>query len=197
MRGRGTFTIVAAVVALAGFSPVAHAGPIFLDMDTPATGSLLGTAPLVTPFGGIGFVGEFRVGDPSDPEFIAAGASGNTLDIRGDSTAWLGFGFDVSSISFIYGGNSGSFLAEAWDIDGNVIDSFFQASTADGQPAGPETLRGSGIRNLFWRDTSGGQFAAIDNITIEAGVASVPEPTSLLLFGTGLAGLRAWRKRRG
>ena len=103
----------------------------------------------------------------------------------------------MSSISFIYGGNSGSFLAEAWDIDGNVIDSFFQASTADGQPAGPETLRGSGIRNLFWRDTSGGQFAAIDNITIEAGVASVPEPTSLLLFGTGLAGLRAWRKRRG
>ena len=35
---------------------------------------------------------------------------------------------------------------------------------------------------------------AIDNVRYDA-PESVPEPASLLLFGTGLVGLRVWRKR--
>lgn len=180
-----TFVGVAAVLALAGG---ASAGDIFLDGDTPATGSDLGTMPLVTSFGTITFMGELRA-DPSDPDFIAAGASGNVFDIDNSSTASLRFDFDVESITFIYGGNVGVFDIEARDIDGNPVDSFFQADTDDGQPAGPITLSGRGIRELFWQDAPF-SFAAIDNVDI-----TVPAPGAAGLMALGGVALVARRRR--
>lgn len=105
----------------------------------------------------------------------------------------MSFDFDVESISFIYGGNLGVFDIEARDFMGNVVDSFFQASTNSGQPAGPITLMGGGIRSLFWQDP-GGAFAAIDNVKIEA--SSVPEPSTLALFVIALSGLGFLARRR-
>jgi hypothetical protein len=138
---------------------------VYLDADTPATGSLLQTQPLVTPLGTITFLGEVRL--TSDPELAAAGSVGNVFDIIApNSDALMSFDFDVSSITFIYGGNTGGILLEARDAAGAVVDSFFQASTNTGQPAGPETLMGVGIRALYWVDP-GANFAAIDNVTID------------------------------
>lgn len=161
-------------VVFAGLSGVepARGAAIFLDADTPATGSLLQTQPLVTPLGQISFVGEIRDKD-GDPEFDAAGALGNVFDIaNSSSTAQMNFAFNVQSVRFIYGGNTGDFGIEARDINGSVVASFFQASTDVGQPAGPITLTGTApIRSLLWRDTDG-VFAPIDNVTI----TPVPEP---------------------
>ncbi len=182
--------VISVLVALC--APHASAASIYLDGDTPATGSLLGSQPLVTPYGTITFVGEFRAG-PSDPEFIAAGASGNIFDGAGRSpaVAQFLFDFDVLSITFIYGGNFGEFDAEARDINGLVLDSFYQASTADGEPAGPVTLFGPGIRSLYWQDLFG-SFVPIDNVTVTVGV--IPEPSTLLLTGLGLAALIVRRR---
>jgi hypothetical protein len=160
--------MICAVVGLSFATSSFGAPTILLDADTPATGSLLGTQPLVTPFGTITFDGEMRDRN-GDPEFNDAGALGDVFDIHNTpiQTAELSFGFSVQSLTFIYGGNFGSILVEARDGSGVVVDSFFQADTSGGQPAGPITLSGSNIRSLNWEDTElGNNFAALDNIIV-------------------------------
>ncbi len=160
-HGAAWATLVATCTALTAPAQTS----VYLDADTPTTGSLLQTQPLVTAFGTITFLGEVRV--TSDPELAAAGSVGNVFDIiPPNADALMSFDFDVSSITFIYGGNTGGILVEARDAAGAVVDSFFQASTNTGAPAGPETLMGVGIRALYWVDP-GFNFAALDNITLD------------------------------
>lgn len=181
------------VVAVAiGMTGPAFGTIISLDADTVATGSTLDTTPLVTAFGTITFSGEIFT-STQDPELIAAGGSGASFDIDGSETALMSFDFDVVSVTFIYGGNTGVFDIEARDIGGNVLDSFFQANTAGGQPAGPITLNGPDIRSIFWQDP-GKQYSAIDNVEIEVADLPVPEPASMLLLGMGLTGLAVRRR---
>jgi hypothetical protein len=184
--------MICAVVGLSFVTTSFGAPTILLDADTPATGSLLGTQPLVTPFGTITFDGEIRDRN-ADPEFNAAGALGDVFDIDSPmQTAKLSFGFNVQSLTFIYGGNVGSILVEARDAFGAVVDSFFQADTYGGQPAGPVTLSGLGIRSLYWEDTTPGMsFAALDNITI----SPIPAPGAIVLGGIGV-GIIGWLRRR-
>ncbi|GAJ06602.1 unnamed protein product, partial [marine sediment metagenome] len=61
------------------------------------------TLPWVVPNGTISFDGEI-LNDGGDPDFISAGASGNTFDIDIRDWAELSFDFDVVSVEFIYGG---------------------------------------------------------------------------------------------
>jgi hypothetical protein len=184
---RMTILMIAAVLVI-GVEQGFGGWDILLDADTPATGSLLGTQPLLTTFGEIHFAGEIRDRD-SDPEFNAIGATGNVFDIDNLSHhAYLTFDFDIRSATFIYGGNTGNILVRAINGSGQVVDSFFQADTLNG-PAGPITISGSGIRSLYWEDSWGGQFAPLDNIEIV-----VPEPCTLSLLVLGGMGLLRRRK---
>lgn len=168
------------------------AASIFLDADTVATGSELNVSPLMTAFGQINFAGEIRA-TTSDDDFVAAGSLGNVFDIDNatDEAEFL-FGFDVSSISFIFGGNSGVFNVFAFDISNNIVDSLL-TTTGDGDSAGPITLVGNGIRRLLIQDP-GNNFAAIDNVNIE--VSAVPLPAAAWLFGSALLGFIGFTKRR-
>ncbi len=162
---------------------------IFLNAETPATGNTLDFTPLVNHHGTITFSGEIReVGNDSD--FIAAGASGLVFDLdETSSSATLSFDFDINAINFIYGGNEGVFDISAYDVDGNIVDSFFQDSTGDGELAGPITLAGTGIRNIVWQDPES-RSAAIDNITL----TTIPVPGAIWLFASAIAGLVGLRK---
>lgn len=188
------FSVGLAALSLLGISMSAEAATIVLDGDSAATGSLLSSQALVTSAGTVSLVqnGNFEfITTISDVDFVAAGAVGNQFDIifGSDAAPLLAFDFDVSEISFIYGGNGGGILVEALDINGLVIDSFLQADTGPGQPAGPATLSGAGIRGLRWNDTdSGGTYAALDNIVLTT-VTAVPEPGTIGLMALGLVGL--------
>lgn len=168
---------------------------ITLDADTAATGANLDTTPLLTSAGTITFSG--RISSYTDPDFTAAGASGNNFNIAGSSGSEtpgvLTFGFDVSSLDFIFGGNGGTADFQALDINGNVVDSYSQASTGTGAFAGPISLTGTGIRSLVWWDSPTWNFLGIDNLTI---TTDVPEPTPMLLLAIGLIGLGLTRLRR-
>ncbi len=186
------FAIRVSLIALAvGAVQQVSRAQILLDADTPATGSLLGSTPLLTPYGAITFVGQIRDRD-NDPEFNAAGAAGNVFDIDDfSSTATLNFGFDVTSLTFIYGGNIGVFDVRARDINGVTVASFYQPDTGAGQPAGPITLSAAGIRSLFWQDPIM-SFAAIDNLTLTV----VPEPSALTFAVPVAAALLISRRRK-
>jgi hypothetical protein len=139
---------------------------IYLDADSPATGSLLETTPLVTPFGTI-TCPQVEVRSSVDPEALAAGSAGDCFDIVNApvSAAEMTFDFDVTSVTFLYGGNIGGIRLEARDGGGIPVDTFFQADTGAGQPAGPATVSGPGIRSLYWEDP-GGNYAYLDNLEI-------------------------------
>jgi hypothetical protein len=165
--------------------------------------------PWVVADGTISFDGQINTA--GDPEFITAGASGNVFDVP-DVRNWaeLSFDFDVDSANFIYGGNMGNITVEARDSVGAVITSFYQADTSGGQPAGPVTLSGSGIRSLWWTDTSDtNNYAALDNILLTLPEPPEPEPEpepehppgwipapGAILLGSIGVGLVGWLRRR-
>ncbi|MBA7567234.1 hypothetical protein ES708_08943 [subsurface metagenome] len=161
------------------------------------------TLPWVVADGTITFDGQISL-DGGDIAFINAGASGNTFDIP-DDRGWaeLSFDFDVDSAEFIYGGQLGNITVQARDSVGAVITSFFQADTYLGQPAGPVTLYGTGIRSLYWFDTGlHNKFAALDNILLTLpGLLEpihppgwIPAPGAVLLSSIGV-GLVGWLRR--
>jgi hypothetical protein len=170
------------------------------------TGDGSAAVPWVVADGTISFDGEIST-STTDVEFVAAGASGNKFDIP-DHRNWaeLSWDFDVDSARFIYGGNAGNITVEARDIGGNLIPglSFFQADTYWGQPAGPVTLSGTGVRSLWWIDKSDNRMMVImDNILLTLPESDpgpgpdpvIPAPGAVLLGSIGV-GLVGWLRRR-
>jgi hypothetical protein len=202
------FSVGLAAVSLLGMSMSAEAATILLDGDTPETGSLLMSQPLVTSAGIITLVtnDNFRwIAASVDAELQPAGAAGDTFSIRNADLAppRLEFDFEVVEISFLYGGNIGGILVEALDINGQVVDFFQQDDTGEGEPTGPATLSGNGIRGLRWNDTRpASQFAGLDNIvlttapTVPNPGTVVPEPGTIGLMAAALMSLGALCRRR-
>jgi hypothetical protein len=172
---------------------LAHALVIELDFETSATGSDLMTTSLVTAAGTI------SLHNATSIQSTPAGSGSGVLHVESANPGFaiFAFDFDVVSLSFTYSGwGGGVFTGRVFDAGWSVVDSFFDPDTGGGgDPFGPVTLSGSGIRYFGFADWPyGGVYAAVDNLRIET--ASVPEPTTLALVGIGLAGIGFARRQK-
>lgn len=91
---------------------------------------------------------------------------------------------------------SGVSPLEPFTFSGELLGYPGGSDAAGGAPLFYTQLTGSGFARAHFTDLGGGQFSA-DDITYEfsAPAAATPEPGSLLLLGSGLAGLARLRRR--
>ncbi len=191
-----------------------------MSLGGSSTGSLNGVG-LTSGLGNHNFVGlsfNFRSADVSQGDLVITTGSGSTFSNNsGFSTSQLFFGiqFDAGNVEYrtsgwnnagfslsdntdykieIYGNNTGSDVDYgSGSVASQTLDILINGSTIADNVSFSNNQLADGFRIY---QVNGAQTYEIDDITlVDGNFSSVPEPTSLLMFGaTALIGLKRRRK---
>jgi hypothetical protein len=200
-------TLSLAATALMFTATSLHAGTILSENFNELTAQASATS--VGAFSAIGGTNVDIVGPGFFPSLIVAPESGNAIDLDGSGGNPQGVLQSNSAVSLVPGvdyllsfdligsqrGNTtsttvtfGSFdqtfvLSSSDDTDGIVVDALVTVTTPES-----EFL-------TFTSNTPGNMGALLDNVSI-ASASPIPEPSSLLMLGSGLVALAGFSRRK-
>ena len=176
-------------------TPSPSLSPVFgtlIDFDDKATGTevlwndyvSLGVAS-ITETSGIGQIWRSG-GSQSQPNYVGTG-----VDNGWDGTILIEFSGLASMVGIGIADGIGEEYITAYDSDFNLLESY-------SAPSGSNVYTGidrEGIFDIKFFEIVG-DFFAIDDLQHNATGAPVPEPTTMLLFGSGLIGLGIFGRKK-
>lgn len=116
--------------------------------------------------------------------------------INGDAVNW-GFSLMTQNQSFTGGYGNFPYLARLTGTRDDLISGQFVDKSVTFTTTGSTPDLGQPLRVTFWSEgASGGNRISFDNVRLDVANVVVPEPSTALLCGSGLAILAWWRRRR-